>query len=111
MSLPDAVDAAARVRFQRDGFLVIEDFASDAECDELRERAGALVASFEPGSLRSVFTTDEQARRTDDFFLGSGDKIRFFFESLALGPGGALVVPKEQAINKIGHALHDLDPT
>jgi len=89
---------------------VVEDFASEAECDALRARAGELVASFEPGSLRSIFTTDEQARRTDDYFLGSGDKIRFFFESLAFGPTGELAVPKERAINKIGHALHDLDP-
>jgi phytanoyl-CoA hydroxylase len=104
------LDARDLERFRRDGFLVIEDFASAAECDALRERADALVTSFEPGSLRSVFTTDEQARRTDEYFLGSGDQIRFFFESLAFGPDGELAVPKERAINKIGHALHDLDP-
>jgi phytanoyl-CoA hydroxylase len=97
-------------QFHRDGFLVIEGFAPDEECDALRARADALVAEFEPASVPSIFTTDEQARRTDDYFLGSGDKIRFFFESLAFGPGGELTVEKERAINKIGHALHDLDP-
>jgi phytanoyl-CoA hydroxylase len=97
-------------RFHRDGYLVLEDFVPGAECDALRDRADALVASFEPGTLRSIFTTDEQARRTDEYFLGSGDQVRFFFESLALGADGALVVAKERSINKIGHALHDLDP-
>src|SRR6185436_4191099 len=58
----------------------------------------------------SVFTTDEQTRTTDDYFLGSGDTIRFFFEAEALDRDGRLAVPKRRAINKIGHALHDLDP-
>ena len=97
-------------RYRRDGFLVLEGFAPDAECDALRARADALVEAFEPGSIRSIFTTDEQARRTDDYFLGSGDTVRFFFESLALSATGELQVPKERSINKIGHALHELDP-
>jgi phytanoyl-CoA hydroxylase len=97
-------------RFHRDGYLVLDDFAPPAACDALRARADALIAAFDPAETRSVFTTDEQARRTDDYFLGSGDKIRFFYEPLAVDASGALAVPKERAINKIGHALHDLDP-
>jgi phytanoyl-CoA hydroxylase len=99
-----------RARFERDGYAVVEGFVPDAECDALRAHADALVAAFEPGAMRSIFTTDEQSRRTDAYFLGSGEAIRFFFESLALGPDGELRVPKERSINKIGHALHDLDP-
>jgi phytanoyl-CoA hydroxylase len=102
--------ALARDRFERDGYLVVEGLVPDDECDALRAHADALVAGFDPGAVRSIFTTDEQARRTDAYFLGSGEAIRFFFESLALGPDGELRVPKERAINKIGHALHDLDP-
>ena len=102
--------AAERERFRRDGYLVLEGFAPGAECDALRARADDLVASFDPGTVRSVFTTNEQTRRTDEHFLGSGDQVRFFFEELALAPDGDLTVPKARAINKIGHALHDLEP-
>jgi phytanoyl-CoA hydroxylase len=42
--------------------------------------------------------------------MESGDKIRFFFEEDAFHPDGTLKQSKEQSINKIGHALHDLDP-
>src|SRR5688572_25985616 len=55
--------------FRRDGFLVLDGLVDPARCDELRARADQLVAGFEPGELRSIFTTDEQARKTDDYFL------------------------------------------
>jgi phytanoyl-CoA hydroxylase len=92
------------------GFLVIEGFASEQECDELRLRAEQLVQAFEPAEVMSIFTTHEQSRVADEYFLTSGDKIRFFFEEDAFAPDGTLKHSKERSINKIGHALHDLDP-
>jgi len=46
----------------------------------------------------------------DDYFLTSGDKIRYFLEEDGVDSEGKLVVEKHQAVNKIGHALHELDP-
>jgi phytanoyl-CoA hydroxylase len=96
--------------YEHDGFLVIEDFASREECERLRRRAEELVRDFDPQGLISIFSTREQTRSSDDYFLDSGDKVRFFFEEDAFAPGGGLRYPRERAINKIGHALHDIDP-
>ena len=102
--------AAQRDRFLADGYLVLDRFVDPAECDALRERADQLVEGFDADAHRSIFTTDEQARRIDDYFLDSADRIHFFFELEAFDEGGQLRQPKAQSINKIGHALHDLDP-
>src|SRR6476661_4737658 len=102
--------AEQHAQYNRDGFLVISDFVDAGSCDALRRRAGELVNTFDPSGIVSIFSTREQNRRSDDYFLNSGDKIRFFFEEAAFHPDGTLKQSKEQSINKIGHALHDLDP-
>jgi phytanoyl-CoA hydroxylase len=96
--------------YERDGFLVVENFATLDECNALKQRAEELVAVFDPQGVISIFTTKEQTRTSDDYFLESGDKVRFFFEEDAFMPDGSLRQSKERSINKIGHALHDLDP-
>lgn len=47
---------------------------------------------------------------TDNYFYDSAEKISFFFEEKAFGNDGNLKQPKELSINKVGHALHELDP-
>ncbi len=93
----------------RQGFLVLPGFVSAAECEALKARAEEWVAGFEPETV-SIFTTREQTRTSDEYFLGSGDQLRFFFEENAFGPDGRLRQDKRLSINKIGHAMHDLDP-
>lgn len=97
-------------RYHDDGFLVLERFVDEESCDRLRARAEELVHEFDPAEVVSIFSTHEQNRVADDYFLTSGDKIRFFFEENAFLPGGTLKYEKDKSINKIGHGLHDLDP-
>jgi len=96
--------------YETQGFLVLAGFCEDVETNALRTRADELVREFDPSDLPSIFSTHEQSRVTDEYFLTSGDKIRFFFEENAFNPDGTLKQAKEKSINKIGHALHDFDP-
>ncbi|TFJ88056.1 hypothetical protein NSK_000410 [Nannochloropsis salina CCMP1776] len=98
-------------RFEEDGYLVLEGYWSKATCTALRERMDHLVAGFDLAAHDSVFSTDEQNRTSDTYFLESGDKIHYFWEEGAIDKAtGAFRQPRATSINKVGHALHDLDP-
>ncbi|CAN5741826.1 Dot/Icm type IV secretion system effector LegD1 [soil metagenome] len=99
-----------RQRYERDGFLVLEAFAAPESVAFLRQRAMQLVEEFEPSEQRTVFTTDQQERVSNSEFLASGRGTWCFFEERAFGADGQLVQDKRLSINKIGHAMHDLDP-
>ncbi len=99
-----------RQDFEQDGYLVMPGFADGKACDALQERMAQLVEAFEPEEVATIFSTTEKTHAQDDYFLTSGDKIRFFFEEEAFDRQGQLLQSKEASINKVGHALHDLDP-
>ena len=99
-----------RVQFERDGYVVIPGFKSMEAIAALRQRAAEIVNDFAPAEHRAIFTTRDQLNNTDDYFLRSDNTIRCFFEEEAFDETGALRQDKSLSINKIGHALHDLDP-
>ncbi len=98
-------------QYQRDGYLVLPGFKRAAELAALRARADQIVEAFDASAHRTVFSTRDQARRSADAtFLASAEGIECFFEEEAFDADGRLRQAKALSINKIGHALHDLDP-
>lgn len=81
-----------------------------ADCDRLRAHVGQLLDATEadPATL-SVFDASSQSHAQDDYFLNSGAATSLFLEDGAV-EDGALTRPLPLAINKLGHAMHDLDP-
>jgi phytanoyl-CoA hydroxylase len=96
--------------YRATGVLILEDFVAVEYCRRLRERTLQLVEAFDESEVRHVFSAMEQTQLEDKYFEESGDKIRFFFEHDAFDENGDLKQAKEHCLNKIGHALHDLDP-
>jgi len=102
--------ASRSAQFQQQGYLVIPGFKSATEIAGVRQRAAEIIDAFDPDLHRTVFTTNEQERQVDAYFMGSADTIRCFLEEEALDAQGHLRQDKALSINKIGHAMHDLDP-
>ena len=97
-------------QFQKDGYIVIEGFYSAEECDAVMKRGEELSNNYNFDGHPSVFQTNEQTRTSDDYFLDSGGNISYFFEKDAFDENGNLKNDLFHSLNKIGHALHDLDP-
>ncbi|XP_078282202.1 phytanoyl-CoA dioxygenase domain-containing protein 1 [Rhinoraja longicauda] len=103
-------------RFREFGYVVVEGFFTVGECDSLKARIAEIIDEMDiPQNLRTAFVTQEkeqvETQGSSDYFLSSGDKIRFFFEKGVFDSKGDFLLPKEKSLNKIGHALHAREPT
>jgi len=98
-------------QFHRDGYLCIPGFLTQEDTDVLLTRAKQLLDEFSMDDHPlTKFTTGDDNHVGDEYFLNSGDKIRYFLEEAAVGKDGKLTREKRKAVNKIGHGLHVLDP-
>jgi phytanoyl-CoA hydroxylase len=99
-------------QLREQGFLVLPGFVTQAECLRLRERAMALARELATSpDATVVFRADGQSpHASHDYFLSSGSAIRCFFEQDAFDGHGQLEHAPEDCLNKLGHAMHDLDP-
>uniref|UniRef100_A0A8D3DF54 Phytanoyl-CoA dioxygenase domain-containing protein 1 n=1 Tax=Scophthalmus maximus TaxID=52904 RepID=A0A8D3DF54_SCOMX len=98
-----------------DGYVVLDGLLTSQECDELRQRMAEIVEQMDvPEHCRTTFSThpDEQLNKQGnaDYFITSGDKIRFFFEEGVFDDKGEFIIPKQRSLNKVGHALHAYEP-
>ena len=66
--------------WNNNGFLIIDNFYTENECDKLKIRANDLVKNFDETSHKTIFNSKNPKHTDDEYFLNSSDKIRFFFE-------------------------------
>jgi phytanoyl-CoA hydroxylase len=103
------VTASARAFFEANGFVIFTSHADVKTTSVLRAAATALVHAHPPPPAAAPFsTTCDQARASDEHFLGSACTVRSFREELA--DAFAAVGDPSVTTNKLGHALHDLVP-
>ena len=99
-----------RELFEQQGYLVFEDFVSKQAIEALKAEAQVLIKQYADLGKEQVFSTKRNDRSGDDYFLNSAEKIRCFFEEEAYDQNGQLVQSLDKSINKLAHAMHELDP-
>ena len=75
--------------FNDKGFLAIPNFATADETASLQRSGLKLLEDFDPKSI-SVFSTKNQTKKTDQYFLDSANEVSFFFEEGAFDDNGNL---------------------
>lgn len=97
--------------YDRNGFLVLEDFVDGESCDRLRDRAAKIVAHFDLSGPRACFSKylKDSAQTTREYIRRSAENISVFMEDDAFDKRGELRQSKELSVMKLGHALHEHD--
>jgi len=95
--------------YHEQGFIVMDEVIPLYEIDAIKKRANSLVEQWAEDSADHVFTTNDNDRSDDNYFLDSAEQIKCFFEEEAFNDKRELVQDRALCINKIGHALHELD--
>lgn len=94
-------------KYQKDGFLVLPEKLPLSLLAKLKNEIHTYVDNYEPSVSSSVFRTDTRDKDRDEAFLASAYQVHGFLEAEAFNEEGRLTVPKNQCLNKLGHALHD----
>ncbi|KAF7638724.1 hypothetical protein Mgra_00001806 [Meloidogyne graminicola] len=99
--------------FDKNGFVRIDGVFNEKEVKEMIEEMKNIINNFDPEKYpKQIFETkNDKKHLSDNYFLDSVDKISFFYEKEAIDEkSGNLLVDKEKALNKVGHALHWINP-
>eukprot|EP01066_Platyproteum_vivax_P002456 Platyproteum_vivax@DN129_c0_g1_i2.p1 len=98
-------------KYNEDGYLLLSQAVPQSQIDALRASMRHLLVDMEQDEVCSFGTgSNANPQSKAEYFLKSGDKIRRFYENGVFDSDGKLTVPKEEALSKLGHALHDMDP-
>lgn len=99
---------------EKDGFTLIENLFTPEECNEMVDEIRQIIKNTNDATKKVVFkasTQNDAPQSKEKYFLDSSHKISFFYEEGSVDTNGKLTVDEEYlGLNKIGHALHFLNP-
>ncbi|CAF0837011.1 unnamed protein product [Adineta ricciae] len=99
--------------FEKNGYLVVKQLVTHDDCAKLKKSVEKLIDAWDPqnDTLCTFGTGDDREQSRNRYFLESGDRISFFLEENAVDrKTNKLNSDKHHSLNKIGHALHVLEP-
>ncbi|MDP1880897.1 MAG: phytanoyl-CoA dioxygenase family protein [Parachlamydiaceae bacterium] len=96
-------------RYQKDGYLVIEHFISNEECDALKLEAHNIIHEYALPLSIEVFRSLNRGISQEMHYFEKQASLCIFFNEKAFLADGSLSLPLDVAVTKISHALHDIN--
>lgn len=78
-------------QYEADGYTVVPDHLTPEQISAMKVRANAIIDEWDEDSPGHFFSTNDNDRTGDEYFLESAEMVRCFFEEEAFGPDGKLV--------------------
>ena len=97
-------------QYHEQGFVVLNQLFASEELELVKAQAAKIVNNWHDEDRSHTFGTQDNDRSGNNFFLESAETMSCFFEEEAFDEKGDFVQDRSLCINKIGHALHALDP-
>jgi phytanoyl-CoA hydroxylase len=92
--------------FESDGFLILEDFLTKDTCQNLTQRIASIIQDWHISKALHFYQNEVQ-RYSPEFIYETCEKLCFFYDA----PRTKITTSAlSQYLNKITHAIHDLDP-
>ena len=67
--------------WNQNGFIIIDNFYTENECNKLRQRAEDLIKDFNYTSNKTVINSKAKEHSSDSYFLESGDNHSIFLSN------------------------------
>jgi phytanoyl-CoA hydroxylase len=97
--------------YQQNGYAVLEHFLTGDEVRQIRDETRRLIRDESRSHANKLQIFGNEFNMKSRYFLDSSDKICYFFEKSAVNLDTLeLLMPEEQSLAKIAHALHCLNP-
>ena len=108
-NLRKQINSETMKNFWINGYAVFHDVYDPKTIQILKDEMAKIVDDYDMEADEiEDFETKNNNRAS--YFMNSAWQMKPFFEEDAKDKQGNLVVPKNQAFNKVGHAMHDLHP-
>lgn len=96
--------------YQQQGYCILPEYIPDTLIQDVHHAIDRWIDAYQIQDNHAVFDIQPRYQSSEEELFLSAETVYGFLEKESVNQQGKLIVPKRHALNKIGHALHDLIP-
>ena len=101
---------SSQKQYQKQGYYILKERIPSTLLQQVKDSIDIWIDDYQIEKNHAVFEIRPKYQTHEEELFKSAENIYGFLEQDVFNQRGQLKVPKDQAFNKIGHALHDFIP-